>query len=92
MTRQKMTMQPGKKYRGWGFINEYGEVHFEASQPDDNPRRMRLVHTNESCSIYESGDHFRIAIKIRKSSERMDMVRDFLDKIQIAATDITKYI
>ena len=92
MTRQKMIMEPGKRYRGWGFINEYGEVHFEASQKDDNPRRMRLVHTSEHCSIYESGENFRVAFKIRKNNDRMQMVRDFMAKIQLATVSIIKYI
>lgn len=91
MGRKKMTLVPGKKYKGVGWVNEYGQHYFEAYQKSESPNNMKLVKETESFSLYESGNFLKIAVKIEKNSDKFEMVKTFMSAFQNACVEIKNY-
>lgn len=65
---QKQTLQVGRKYRGSGWVNEYGELHFRPEQKGTKPTNLHLVQEHENYSLYESDHIFKVVIKFEKRS------------------------
>lgn len=91
MGRQKMKLQEGVKYKGVGWINEYGQTFFEAYQKGQKPNNMKLVKETEVFSLYESGNFLKIAVKIEKKTDKFEMIRTFMKAFQDACVELKKY-
>ena len=89
---RKITMEPGKKYSGYGYINEYGEMHFEPSQPSTTENRLKVVFSTEDYSIYETGNFFKLSMKLKKDGERSMAYKRLLLVFQSALAQLAKYI
>ena len=50
----KMNLEPGVKYRGTGWVNEYGEFQFQPEQKGSKPSNLKIVHQDGDYAIYES--------------------------------------
>lgn len=65
--KQKIHMEVGKRYKGYGVLNEYGEYTFEPCQQMDEPQeRMKILSAQGDTTIYESKNFFRVAVRIPK--------------------------
>lgn len=64
--KPKMEILQGRKYRGFGFINEYGEWTFRPCVPGDNPSGLKLVCEVNNVSLYESKGLYKIIVKMTK--------------------------
>lgn len=70
--RKKMELEPGRKYRGSGMINEFGEVIFTAYQqgnaaPNAMKRLTGMTGENAQWGIYTSKDLLSVRITITKN-------------------------
>lgn len=63
---KKITLEPGKKYRGTAWVNNYGEIQFRPEQKGTKPSNMHIVLEHESFTIYESKEIFKVAVKFDK--------------------------
>lgn len=63
---KKIKMEPGRKYRGSAWVNEYGEIQFRPEQKGSKPTNLKLVMEHESFSIYESEHVWKVAVKFEK--------------------------
>lgn len=92
--REKMKLEPGVKYRGWGMVNEYGEVTFEASQPTTNPNGMKIVREDEDFTLYESSNYWKASVRLSKSGglTREQMLKQFASKLWAAVWTLGKYV
>lgn len=91
MARKKMTLEPGVKYKGVGWVNEYGQTTFEAYQKGQKPNNMKLVKENESFSLYESGNYLKISVKIEKKTDKFEMIKTFMKAFQGACVELKNY-
>ena len=91
MGRKKLKMEPGVKYDGKGWINEYGQTFFEAKQPGTKPNNMRLVKETDTFSLYESGNFLKISVKIEKKTDKFEMIKQFMSAFQNACVEIKNY-
>lgn len=92
--REKMKLVPGVRYKGWAFVNEYGELHFEASQRRDNPNNMKLVKENDCAALYESKNCWRCTITMKKDPEKTqhDVILDFTRNLWGCVQLLRKYV
>lgn len=89
--RKKLVMVPGKKYKGDGWINEYGQTFFEAHQKENRETNMKLVTDKGAFSLYESKNFLKIAVKIKKGTDKIEMIRNFMSAFQGAVGELRKY-
>lgn len=91
MGRKKMSLSPGVKYKGVGWINEYGQTYFEAYQKGQKPNNMKLIKETGNYSLYESGNYLKISVKIEKHSDKFEMIKTFMSAFQGACVEIKNY-
>jgi hypothetical protein len=68
MAKEKMQMEVGKRYKGYGVLNEYGEYLFTPCQKlEPSEKNMKIVRSNGSATLYESKNCFKLSVTIPKS-------------------------
>lgn len=68
MKKEKIEMEVGKRYKGYGMLNEYGEYMFQPCQKlEPSERNMKIVSSNGNATLYESKNCFRLSVTIPKS-------------------------
>ena len=86
---KKLKMEPGRKYRGTAWINEYGEIQFRPEQKGTKPNNMSVVLEHEEFTIYESKDLFKVTFKFPKIGLTM---RKAWDTSFFAFTQLKVYV
>lgn len=77
---QKIKLEPGRKYRGTAWVNEYGEIQFRPEQKGTKPKNLKLVLECDSFSIYESSNIWKVSVKfdkpfnVRQAASKMTFV------------------
>lgn len=66
----KETMEPGKRYRGYGFINEFKEFCFEPEQTGAHEGREKSVCVRDGVRISETKNLIIVKFNIEKESEK----------------------
>ena len=64
----KMSLKPGVKYRGTGWVNEYGEFQFTPEQKGSRPSNLKIVHQGDDFAIYESAHLWQVKVNFRKTN------------------------
>ena len=68
MAKEKMQMEVGKRYKGYGVLNEYGEYLFTPCQKlEPSEKNMKIVRSNGSATLYESKNNFRLSVNVPKN-------------------------
>lgn len=88
MEKTKLTMEPGVRYRGTAWINEFGEIHFSPEQKGSRPSNMRVVFQENETTIYESRKYYRVAVQVPKQAGMMQVL---LDRVSKAAMTLARY-
>ena len=65
----KMNLEPGVKYRGTGWINEYGEFQFTPEQKGSKPSNLKIVHQGNDFVIYESAHLWQVKVNFQKTND-----------------------
>lgn len=63
---EKTTLEQGRKYLGWAWINEYGQIQFTPQQKGTRPGNLKLVMEHADFSLYESKTLFKVTMKFPK--------------------------
>ena len=63
-----MSLEPGVKYRGTGWVNEYGEFQFQPEQKGSKPSNLKIVHQEGDFVIYESAHLWQVKVNFKKSN------------------------
>lgn len=94
--KSKIKMEVGKRYKGYGMLNEYGEYTFEPCQVIEDPgEKTRLVMAQGDARIYESKNSFRVSVKILKSEARdnyLFLIHKVSTEIMRAVYNLKNYI
>lgn len=64
----KITLEPGRHYRGSFWLNEYGEIQVRPEQKGSKPGNMKLVLENDLFTLCESSKLFKVTLKIEKAT------------------------
>lgn len=89
--RKKVTMVPGQKYKGKGWINEYGQTFFECAQQETKEGNMKLVTEKEYFSLYESKNFLKVSVKIKKGTDKIELIKNFMSAFQGAVVELRNY-
>ena len=92
MTKKKIKMEVGKRYKGYGILNEYGEYTFEPCQVVENPKNMKIVHAQGNATISESERFYKISVKVAKNIGIADICRQFTLDLSRAVYNLRRYL
>ena len=70
MAKTKGEMIPGKRYRGWGFINGYKEFCFEPEQTGSHAGQIKEVCVHEGVRVSESRKLVIVKLNIEKQTDK----------------------
>lgn len=75
MKKKTEPMIPGKRYRGWGFINEFNEFQFDPEQTGSREGTIKQVCQREGISVSHSKDNILVHLKIKKSKSKVELLQ-----------------
>ena len=94
--KQKIKMEVGKRYKGYGVLNEYGEYTFEpCSVMDERQERMKIVQAQGETTIYESKNYFRVSVRLSKKEAKNNytfLIHQVSTEIMRAVYKLKNYI
>lgn len=68
--RKKEQMEPGKRYRGYGFINEFKEFCFEPELTGSRAGREKVICAREGIRVSETKKLIIVKFNIQKEDKK----------------------
>lgn len=78
MRKQRLNLEPGVKYRGYGYVNDFGEFEFIPEQKGINKGKRKLLKEGNGFNIAETKQCVIIHVTLPRRSERIELVKEFL--------------
>lgn len=80
--KQKKNLEPGQRYRGWGWINEFGEFEFSPEETGARVGQMKTVKVGDNYKVSESKKFILLHMKVTKEGKPMDRLQSFLNIVK----------
>lgn len=84
-------MEVGKRYRGYGVLNEYGEFNFEPENTGARAGIIKQIVVRDGVNLSHTKDNIIVHMKIRKSSNQRDYLRDIMQKVDVLLGLLREY-
>lgn len=88
---EKIDLPIGKKVKGYGLRNEYGEFQFIPAQIGTRTDGMRLVTENEAFQIFECKKKIKVVMNFKKCGKGIDNVINFSRVASNLMLELKKY-
>lgn len=88
---KKGQLEVGKRYRGYGVLNEYGEFNFEPENTGSRAGMIKQVAVRDGVSLSHTKDNLIVHMKIRKSMNQRDYLRDIMRKVDVLLGLLKEY-
>lgn len=75
---KKQLMIPGKRYKGYAYINEFGQIHFDPSQVGSKPDAKKLVEETEDYTVYETKNYVLYHLRVIKDRTMLERLKQLL--------------
>ena len=75
MPKTKEQMIPGKRYRGYGFINEYKEFCFEPEQTGAHEGREKSVCVRNGVRVSQTQKLIIVKFNLEKQEEKSAYIK-----------------
>lgn len=89
--KQKLDLKPGIRYKGYGFINEYGEFEFSPEQTGSRQGQKKCIKTGANYSVYSTRDLLIIHITQKKKEEKIQLMNEYLQTVNETLKIIRDY-
>lgn len=87
---QKIDLEPGKKYKGYACINEYGEMQFTPEQTGSRKGKIKLVKETESYVLSTSKNLVMIHLRLPKSNG-LALIKHLMAAVNNLINDVKTY-
>lgn len=88
--KKKLEMEVGKRYKGYCYRNEYGELFFEPEQKGSKAGEVKLIRNGDGFTLSESKNCLIVHINIPKK-KRMEMLKNYLIKCDLIFSLMKSY-
>lgn len=76
--RKKKSLEPGVKYRGYGYVNEFGEFEFIPEEKGAHKGRRKLIKEGAGFSVSETKGLLIVHITTPKQENRARLMNEYL--------------
>lgn len=76
---KEQKLEIGVKYRGWGVINEFGQVTFTPEQKGALQGKKKLLCEGEGYSIYTTPKKIVVHFSISRQQKKVDLLANFFN-------------
>ena len=91
MKTKKRQLEVGKRYRGYGVLNEYGEFSFEPENTGSRAGVIRQVAARDGVRVSHTKECILVYMKIRKGTGVRDYLRMIMQKVDVLLGLIKEY-
>lgn len=91
MPKTKEQMIPGKRYRGYGFINEYKEFCFEPEQTGAHEGREKSVCVRDGVRVSATKNLVIVKFNLEKQEEKSAYIKRLVQIYNTISTIINDY-
>lgn len=88
---KKINLVPGKKYKGYAVLNEYGEINFTPAQIGSKPDQKKIVVEHEEYTIYETKNYIISSVKLSRDLPLLKKISTLLQIIDKLIADFKRY-
>ncbi|MDT3388894.1 MAG: hypothetical protein LIR46_14230 [Bacteroidota bacterium] len=88
---KKIKLEPGKKYKGYAVLNEYGEINFTPSQIGSKPDQKKIVKEEDDYTIYSTKNYVIASIKLSRELSFMKRISSLMGIIDKLIQDFKHY-
>lgn len=88
---KKLQLEPGKKYKGYAVLNEYGEIQFTPSQIGSKPDQKKVVKEDDNYTIYSTKNFVIASIRLPRELQFMQRISALMTIIDKLIKDFKKY-
>lgn len=91
MKTRKGSMEVGKRYRGYGVLNEYGEFSFEPENTGARAGVIKQIATRDGVTLSHTNNNVIVHIKVAKNQSQTGYLRDILSKVDVIISLLKEY-
>lgn len=84
-------MTPGKRYKGYGSINEFGEFDFTPSQVGSKPDQKKIIKETDEYTLYETKNFVLTSIRVPKTLNVFKRIMFLLSVVDSIVSEFKKY-
>jgi hypothetical protein len=89
--KTKEQMKPGKRYRGYGFINEYKEFCFEPEDTGAHAGREKSICVCEGIRVSETKNFILVKFNLEKREKKLEYLAELAKIYNHLTRIIQKY-
>ena len=89
--KKRLDLEVGRKYRGYGLINEYGEFEFTPEETGSRKGVMKTVKEAEGYSIKTTEKLVIVHFSLEKKDKSMVMIKMLMDIFNKLINDFRTY-
>lgn len=91
MSKQKESMIPGKRYRGYGYVNEFKEFFFEPEETGSREGVIKSICNRDGISLSETKNLILVRMKMPKCTNVMDRLLNLAKMYNIVVNVLKSY-
>lgn len=90
-TKLKKELIPGKRYKGYGVLNEYGEFMFEPEETGAHAGREKVIFASQGLRISETKKLIMVKFNLEKQTEKYLYVQALMKIYNLISKKIMNY-
>ena len=84
-------MEVGKRYRGYGFINEYREFSFEPEATGSHAGREKCISSKDGIRVSATKNLVLVKFNIEKKENKLDYIKALTKIFNTISTIFNEY-
>lgn len=90
MKKQKIELEPGKRYKGYALVNEYGEFEFYPEQKGSRQGQFKTVKETESYVLSTTKNLVVVHLRLPKSNG-LTLIKHLMGAVNNLINDVKTY-
>lgn len=89
--KTKKDLIPGKRYRGWGTLNEYGEFVFEPEETGSKAGVVKQILSRDDITLSHTSKYVLIRLKLMKTDQKSELIASLMKKYNEITSILLQY-
>lgn len=90
MKKQKLDLVPGKRYKGYAVVNEYGEMVFTPEQTGSRSGQQKIVKETPEYVLSTTKNLVVFHIRVPKSNG-LTLIKNLMSAVNNLISDVKNY-
>lgn len=91
MTKKIKNLVPGRKYRGYGLLNDFGEFEFVPEETGSREGRVKAVTQGKGFSVSMTSKSILVHINIERKGTQLTRIKELMSKVSEVINKFREY-